>query len=309
MKNLIFILVLLTSFLALGATKSLQGDNWKSSNLSKTWTPSATAGSLVTAQSVSGDMTAVVSGDLTNVQLKNSGVTASSDYTSVTVNSKGLVTAAVSYKAPTTQILTAVSGTYTTPAGVKYIRIRMVGAGAGGAGGGTASSSSNSGAGGSATFGTSLLTAEGATAAVFSANAAVGLGFTINSPAFDLGDSRAGQSGGGTYYNSGAGPQARGGYGGSSPLGGGGSPAAAGACVTAQGFGSGGAGGAPGPNAGAYAGAGGASGAYINAQINNPSATYAFTNSTGGAAGAAGTGGYAGCPGSNSVIIVDEYYQ
>lgn len=42
--------------------------------------------------------------------------------------------AMVNFTAPTVQKFTSGSGTYTTPAGVKYIRVRLVG-GAGGPGG------------------------------------------------------------------------------------------------------------------------------------------------------------------------------
>lgn len=40
-----------------------------------------------------------------------------------------------SFKAPTVQRFTSGSGTYTTPAGVKYIRVRMIGGGGNGGGG------------------------------------------------------------------------------------------------------------------------------------------------------------------------------
>lgn len=44
-------------------------------------------------------------------------------------------TGATSYTAPTTQVFTSGSGTYTTPANVKYIKVRGIGGGGGGAGG------------------------------------------------------------------------------------------------------------------------------------------------------------------------------
>lgn len=69
MKKLLIFILLTLSILSLAATKYLQGDSIKSANLSKTYTFSGTQGSLITAQSVSGDMTAVASGDLTNFQL------------------------------------------------------------------------------------------------------------------------------------------------------------------------------------------------------------------------------------------------
>lgn len=84
MNNFIFLLTLLISISTFGAGKVLQGDTWKNSALTKTWTPSATAGTLVTAQSVSGDMTSVVSGDLTNFQLKQKDIqTKTANYTAL----------------------------------------------------------------------------------------------------------------------------------------------------------------------------------------------------------------------------------
>jgi len=64
-----------------------------------------------------------------------------------------------SFTAPSVQKFTSGSGTYTTPAGVKRIRVRMVGGGGGGAGGG--STYGAGGNGGDTTFGSSLLVAGG----------------------------------------------------------------------------------------------------------------------------------------------------
>ena len=108
MKYLI-LLILLSTSIVFGATKSLQGDNWKSSNLSKTWTPSGTAGSLVTAQSVSGDMTAVVSGDLTNFQIRSGGVSLTADVAGILPVANG-GTGLSTYTGPTVQRFTSGSG-------------------------------------------------------------------------------------------------------------------------------------------------------------------------------------------------------
>src|SRR5690606_16060059 len=62
-------------------------------------------------------------------------------------------------KAPTITRLTSGSGTYVTPSGVRYLRVRMVGGGAGGNGSGTSNSGGQGAAGGDTTFGTSLLIA------------------------------------------------------------------------------------------------------------------------------------------------------
>lgn len=58
---------------------------------------------------------------------------------------------------PTIQRFTSGSGTYTTPVGVRYIKVTAIGGGGGGGGAGT--SSTDGGAGGNTTFGTSLITA------------------------------------------------------------------------------------------------------------------------------------------------------
>lgn len=62
-----------------------------------------------------------------------------------------------------TKTLWSGSGTYTTPAGVSYLKIKMIGGGGGGSGS-SVSTSANGGVGGTGsttTFGTSLLTANG----------------------------------------------------------------------------------------------------------------------------------------------------
>ncbi|OQW46993.1 MAG: hypothetical protein A4S09_16240 [Proteobacteria bacterium SG_bin7] len=65
--------------------------------------------------------------------------------------------------APTIQKFTSGTGTYNTPTGVVWIRVKMVGGGGGGAGSGTANGSA-AGNGGNTTFGSSLLVANGGTA-------------------------------------------------------------------------------------------------------------------------------------------------
>ena len=68
----------------------------------------------------------------------------------------------ISNTVPTQQIFTSGSGTYTTPAGVKWIRVRMVGGGGGAYGALAGGGNGNAGAvGGSTTFGSSFLTAGG----------------------------------------------------------------------------------------------------------------------------------------------------
>jgi len=90
----------------------------------------------------------------------------------------------------TVQRLTSGSAqTYTTPSGVKYLKVKMVGGGGGGAGSGTTASLSGSnygGNGGNTTFGTSLLTANGGSGGTVNAGAAAGGSATVNSPAIQI---------------------------------------------------------------------------------------------------------------------------
>lgn len=198
---------------------------------------------------------------------------------------------------PTRQIFTSGSQLYTTPANVRYIIVRMVGAGGGG---GPSANVTVGAAGGNTTFGTSLLTANGGGGGGYGVTGPAGGSVTVNSPAIDLG-STAGSSGDHgenlllTDYT-------HGGMGGTSCFGGAGSGGGANSNgVSAQsnsGSGGGGAGGA-GPG---LSGAGGAAGGCVWAQINSPSATYpAVVGAFGAGASGAGSGGA-------GKIIVVEYY-
>lgn len=201
---------------------------------------------------------------------------------------------------PTQTRLTSGSGTYTTPPGVLYLKIKMVGGGGGSSG--SDSSTGDGGAGGNTTFGSSLLTCNGGAGGT-TANAVSGGSATINPPAFGI--AIAGSGGTGSSNGAGSNNFPGGPSGGTSPFGGagaGGSGAASGqAAQTNSGSGGGADGGSNAP--GGYSGGAGAAGGYIEATINNPSATYAYSV---GAAGSAGGNGQAG---GSGVIIVDEYYQ
>lgn len=203
--------------------------------------------------------------------------------------------------APTIQRFTSGSGTYTTPAGVSFIKVKMVGGGAGGAGSGTGTSGGNSTAGGNTTFGTSLLTANGG---ALSSNYSGGSGgtVTVNSPAITL---VALQGMGGTGGQTALVQTLAGSPGGSTPFAGAGVSGAVTSFAAITNSGSGGAGGAA---TSANTGAGGAAGGYIEAFISSPSATYSYAVGAAGSAGAAGTSGAAGNDGSSGVIIVEEYY-
>jgi len=207
-------------------------------------------------------------------------------------------------KAPTQQRFTSSSGTYTTPGGVSYIRVRMVGGG----GGGAANQGTAGSAGSSSTFGSSLLTCNGGSAGGTGTGGAGGSA-TISSPA--IGTVMTG--GGGCpsrQYTSGSGNGYEiGGNGGSSFFGGaglGGGPTAAGG-AGATNSGSGGGGGATDViNTAIYGGSGGGAGGYLEAFIVGPSASYAYAVGAGGAGGV-GTQ-HNGGAGAAGYIEVTEYY-
>lgn len=210
------------------------------------------------------------------------------------------------------------TGTYTTPANVRYVRIRLSGPGGGGASG-QGSAASNSGANGSAstTFGSSLLTAtagQGSVGGTGLTSGGAGGSATINSPAVKLA-SNSGGNGSGTMYSGGTNSQALqagGGVGGVNALGG----AGGGGGITTSGgtngvpeTGAGGGGGGSGSNNSSYGGGGGGAGGYIEAIISGPSATYAYAIGSGGAGGAATSGCGAGGNGGSGIIIIEEYYS
>jgi hypothetical protein len=231
------------------------------------------------------------------------------------LSSRGTTLAPVweSFVTPTVQRFTSGSGTYTTPANVKYIKVRLVGGGGGGGGSGTASYT-NGVAGGSTTFGTSLLTATaGAGGAIGGGAAADGGSFTVNSPAVNISSVDGGRGGGTLFLGATGDIRSFGGFGAPSNFGGSGGAASwggAGAAAKAN-SGSGGSGGACSggyaPNF--YTGGGGGAGAYIEAIINAPSATYSYAVGAAGTAGSAGTSGFAGGAGGAGILIVEEYYQ
>jgi hypothetical protein len=206
---------------------------------------------------------------------------------------------------PTIQKFTSGSGTYTTPANCKYIRVRMVGGGGGGAGSGTAGVGASGGAGGNTTFGTSLLVANGGGGATVAG--APGVGGTGSLGTGPIGSAIQGGGGGGYSDVASTSYYITGGMGGSSFFAsgsGGTANAAAPAAPSNTGAGGGGGGGASG--VGMRSGTGGGAGAYVEAIITNPSATYSYAV---GAAGAAGTGTTAGAPGGSGYLEVTEFYQ
>jgi len=208
---------------------------------------------------------------------------------------------------PTVQTFTSgTAQTYTTPAGVKHIRVRLVGGGGGSSGSGTAGGTA-AGDGGTTSFANTIsLSCTGGGKGVFGTNSVAPGAATITGAAIGVGFSGAyGQGGGG-----GGGNASSGGCGGGTPFcGGSGGGWGIGAAVPGtanSGAGSGG----PGGNNIAFSvsGSGGSSGGYIDAMIVSPQSTYTYSVGAGGTAGGAGTSGLAGAAGAAGIIIVEEFY-
>lgn len=258
-------------------------------------------GSVVLNVSPSITTPAVSGGTLTNVNLTTSKITGTSTTelataaTSTRTATFPDATGTVQFEksTPTMQVFTSGSGTYTTPAGVKYLEVELVG---GGAGGESKDQVALGGNGGNTTFGTALLVGNGG-----SNNRAGGSG-SVSAPA--VGYVIAGGNGqeltavalGANAFDF------VGGNGGASFFGG------AGGGVGATNTGAGGAGARTGSTTGTHqSGHGGGAGGYVHAFIGSPSATYSYAVGAGGAGGVGSTvNGFAGASG---IIIVKEYYQ
>lgn len=206
------------------------------------------------------------------------------------------------------------SGTYTTPANVRWLKVTVIGAGGGGGGGGQTGGTAG-GAGNSSSFGTSLLTATGGSGGAVGSGTALGgdggTANTLNSPAIAVLAVTGSFGGSGTI--GGAGSFGLGGAGGVSMLGGSGRPGTNSAgqnAKTNSGAGGGGGGYGSGVTGTAAGGGGGGSGGLIVAIISSPSASYSYQAGGAGTAGtAAGAAGFAGGTGGEGCVIVEEYYQ
>lgn len=222
-----------------------------------------------------------------------------------------------SYTNTTIQKFTTVgAATYTTPANVKYIEVKMVGGGGGGAGSGTA-------AGAQATVGGSSLWAHHLGATILTA--AGGGKCTFGSAPDDPGTGSIGAGAIGTSFFGGAGGasdfisvnstvvyEARGSQGGAGAIfGGNGKGAQQNTAGNSAPANSGGGGGGAGCGAAnnQFSGGGGAGGGGVIARIYSPESSYDFTVGSAGSGGAAGTSGFAGGNGGSGYIEVWEYYQ
>lgn len=233
-----------------------------------------------------------------NVPYRLVGVITNTQTTAGTWASAGTVLGVGAYgtlkstNVPTVQTFTTGSGTYYTPAGVAYLKVKIIGGGQGGQGSGAGAGSGT--AGGDSTFGTSLLLAAGGGSAsantVGSASTIINSGVSGRPSETQLVTSTGGQ-GFSTPF----------GYGGIAGIGNGGS---GGNATTNSGAGGGGAGG----TASAAGGKGGSSGGFLEVIIPTPLTSYAYSVGTGGGGGTAGTSGGAGGNGAGGYIVVEEYY-
>lgn len=198
--------------------------------------------------------------------------------------------------APTITKYLSGSGTYTPPRGARFLKVRMVG---GGGGGGSAGGGST---GGTTTFGTSLLTAIGGSAGSGGVNGASGgTGGTATVAAPAVGFALTGGNGDGSGFQAG-GAFDSGGGGGSSPFGGGGGGGKGDSGGLSSPDNTGGGGGGTGCLNANRCGSGGGAGGYVEAIINTPDISYAYSVGASGA-GASGAGA-----GSSGVIIIEENY-
>lgn len=209
-------------------------------------------------------------------------------------------------KRPTIQQFASGSGTYTKPAGVKWIRVILAGGGGGGSGAGNVGTSGSDG--NDTTFGSSFLTGSKGLGGGASGTGGVGGAATIAAGATGLAvPGGSGSSGG---YTGTPATSASGGSGGSNPFGGGGGSggdnAASDGQAGATNTGAGGGGGSTTQTAGRFGGTGGGAGGYVNAVVQNPAATYSYAVGAGGAAGTGTTNGGAGAAG---IVYVEEFYQ
>lgn len=214
------------------------------------------------------------------------------------------------YTMPTVQVLSSASDTYTTPANVKYLRIRMVGGGGGGASGGSGTPNAGT-TGGDTTWktagGAAFVTASGGVGGPTSGPGGAGGAASIGGAAISILALQGGYGGPGQNTSAIA-FYCAGGNGGSSYFGGAGGGTAYSSSPTQGIDGTGGGGGGAGIDSatGQYSGSGGGAGGYCEFYISGPSATYDYTVGAGGAGGTAG--GRAGGDGGNGTIIVEEHY-
>lgn len=225
--------------------------------------------------------TKIANNNVTNAKLAQApAYTIKANNTASTANSSDITVPqlAAMFTAPTIQTFTTSgSGTYTTPANVKYIKVKMVGSGGGGGGGGGVGIAGNP-----TTFGLATAGGAGASGAGGTGNLGGYSGFTISGGS----SSASVQAGGGAA-------QLPGHAGGNSFFGGAGGAAQSAAANS-------GSGGGGSNGGGGFNGGGGGAGAYCEFIILNPSPTYSYS---------VGAGTTSATSGGSGIIIVEEYYQ
>lgn len=272
---------------------------WASSTIGPTGVPNCSTGALQYSTTThaftcnvgggSGSVTSLTAG---------SGLTASPS----TITTTGSISLSAARRTlPTLQGFGSGSGTYTTPANVLWIKVKIIGGGGGG-GGGSSDSTATSGSNGSTTsFGTSFLTAGGGTGGGIGNNGGGGGGTAAGGNLFN-GFGNGGSSGSPPALAANGG----GGAGGGSCIGGGGANSSGGASTNSGGGGGGGI--VNNVSLQGSGGTGGGAGGCIETLITSPLATYSFTVGTNGGGGAAGTNGQAGGAGAVGYIVVEEHY-
>lgn len=205
------------------------------------------------------------------------------------------------------------SGTYTTPPGVVYLRVRMVGGGGGGGRSSSATNGANGSAGGASTFGTSYLSAGGGAGgsggSTGGGQPAGGAGGTFSLGSVTTGTGMIGGTGS-FGWNMIVSQYAPGGQGGNSAFGGGGGAAFLGTGTAgAANTGGGGQGGGINSGGAQQSAAGGGAGGFVDVILTNPTTSYAYSVGAGGAGGTTGTNGSNGGAGGTGYIEVTEYYQ
>lgn len=229
-----------------------------------------------------------------------------------TVDATGRVTSITSGAAPTfTSLTTPGSGTYTPPAGVVRIKVRMGGAGGGGGGTGNGVGGSDGGIGGTSNLGSwTAIGGQGGTLGGVSTGGGYGCGGTggangtgslIVRLAGSCGGSGwvAGNTGGASVSPS------YGGIGASGPFGGGTSGGGAGIAPAAPMAGGNGGGGQMVSNQ--HAGGGGGVGEYVEFQVTSPGSLSYTVGAPGTAGNTAGTN--AGSISGPGIILIEEFYD
>lgn len=208
---------------------------------------------------------------------------------------------------PTIQRFASGSGTYTKPAGVKYLRVKMVGAGGGG--GGLGASTAPTGVTGGDTIFNSIHAA-GGVGGTGATTAPGGVGGAGGSAGTGTATLRVSGQSGADGASVSANVAQYGADGGSSPFFGGGARGPIFGNVGRAGItNTGGGGSGAGSSTTQDPSGGGGSGEYAEIIIGSPAATYAYVVGAGGAGGiGTGTNAQTGGAGAAGVIIVEEFY-